>query len=97
MRPIGLLLAAQLLYGQQTAAQSVNIAPGSLTSQALYFAITEDQKTAQLSLGILGTQERAHLAGGRVDVVGGPGHGTLVAVWIPLSGATHTNKPRLKI
>ena len=51
--------------------------------------ITEDEKTGQLSLGILGMQERAHLAGGHVDVVGAPGCGTLVAVRIPLSGAIH--------
>ena len=49
--------------------------------------ITEEEKTTHLSLGILGMQERAHLVGGRVDVVGAPGHGTLVAVRIHLSGA----------
>jgi len=61
--------------------------------------ITQDEKTARLSLGILGMQERAHLAGGHVDVVGAPGHGTLVAVRIPLSGAAHGNKlqPKKKV
>jgi signal transduction histidine kinase len=49
--------------------------------------ITEEEKTTHLSLGILGIQERAHLVNGRVDVVGSPGRGTLVAVRIPLSGA----------
>ena len=53
--------------------------------------ITKDEKTAPLSLGILGMQERAHLAGGHVDVVGEPGHGTLVAVRIPLLGS-HADK-----
>ena len=44
---IGLLLAAQWLYGQQTAAQSVNIAQGSFTSQALHFANTDSRQGMQ--------------------------------------------------
>ena len=44
---IGLLLAAQWLYGQQTAAQSVNIALGSFTSQALYFDNTDSRQGMQ--------------------------------------------------
>ena len=44
---IGLLLAARWLYGQQTAAQSVNIAQGSFTSQALHFANTDSRQGMQ--------------------------------------------------
>ena len=44
---IGLLLAAQWLDGQQTAAQSVNIAQGSFTSQALHFANTDSRQGMQ--------------------------------------------------
>ena len=44
---IGLLLAAQWLDGQQTPAQSVNIAQGSFTSQALHFANTDSRQGMQ--------------------------------------------------
>ena len=44
---IGLLLAAQWLYGQETAAQSVNIPLGNFTSQALYFANTDNRQGMQ--------------------------------------------------
>ena len=44
---IGLLLAAQWLYGQQAATQSVNIAQGSFTSQALHFANTDSRQGMQ--------------------------------------------------
>ena len=44
---IGLLLAAQWLYGQQTAAQSVNIPLGGFKSQALYFANTDSRQGMQ--------------------------------------------------
>ena len=38
---------------------------------------------AQTSVGLLGMQERARAFGGRVDITGQPGHGTLVLVRIP--------------
>ena len=44
---IGLVLAAQWLDGLQTAAQSVNIAQGSFTSQALHFANTDSRQGMQ--------------------------------------------------
>jgi signal transduction histidine kinase len=59
--------------------------------------ITEEEKTTHMSLGILGIQERAHLVGGRVDVLGAPGDGTLVAVRIPLSGAPDDNNSQLPL
>ena len=31
--------------------------------------IAEDERSGQLSLGLLGMQERAHLAGGRIEIV----------------------------
>ena len=49
--------------------------------------ITEEDKSAQLSLGLLGMQERAHLVGGQVDVSGIYGKGTQVAVRVPLSSS----------
>ena len=44
---IGLLLAAQWVYGQQAATQSINIAPGSFTSQPLHFANTDTRQGMQ--------------------------------------------------
>ena len=38
------------------------------------------------SLGLLGMQERALLFGGEVSLTGTPGHGTRVAVTIPIAG-----------
>jgi signal transduction histidine kinase len=49
--------------------------------------IREDEKSNQMSLGLLGMQERAHLVGGNVDIIGIEGTGTVVTVRIPLSKA----------
>ena len=38
------------------------------------------------SLGLLGMQERALRFKGEIDISGSPGHGTRVAVLIPLAG-----------
>jgi PAS domain S-box-containing protein len=48
--------------------------------------ITEDEKSGQLALGLLGMQERAHLIRGKIDITGSDGEGTLVTVRIPISG-----------
>jgi PAS domain S-box-containing protein len=49
--------------------------------------ITEAEKTGTNSLGLLGMQERAHLIGGRVDIVGRKGTGTKLHVRVPLRRA----------
>ncbi len=49
--------------------------------------ITEAEKLSRESLGLLGMQERAHLIGGCVDVVGLPGTGTTLRVRVPLERA----------
>ena len=49
--------------------------------------ITEAEKASRESLGILGMQERAHLIGGRVDIVGVRGAGTTLRVHVPLPTA----------
>jgi PAS domain S-box-containing protein len=51
--------------------------------------ITEAEKASRESLGLLGMQERAHLIGGRVDIVGVPGAGTTLHVRVPLRKAQH--------
>ena len=45
--------------------------------------ITEDEKSSRLSLGILGMRERAHLIGGKLEISGAKGTGTVVTVRIP--------------
>jgi signal transduction histidine kinase len=41
----------------------------------------------QGSLGLMGMRERAHQAGGHLDISGSPGQGTTVRLRLPLSGA----------
>ncbi|MFL6210409.1 MAG: MEDS domain-containing protein [Pyrinomonadaceae bacterium] len=48
--------------------------------------ITEEEKSGRLSLGLLGMRERAHLVGGRIDINGVKGQGTVVIVRVPFSG-----------
>jgi two-component system sensor histidine kinase UhpB len=48
--------------------------------------ITEDEKSGQRSLGLLGMRERAHLIGGKLEIVGSEGQGTIVTLRISASG-----------
>ena len=48
--------------------------------------ITDDEKSGQRTLGLLGMRERAHLIGGKVDIIGSEEKGTVVTVRIPTSG-----------
>ena len=48
--------------------------------------ITQNEKSKQQSLGILGMRERAHLIGAEIDIKGLEGKGTVVTVRVPLSG-----------
>jgi signal transduction histidine kinase len=48
--------------------------------------ITDDEKSGQRTLGLLGMRERAHLIGGKIDITGIAGQGTVVTVRIPNSG-----------
>lgn len=55
--------------------------------------ITESETSAAHSLGLLGMRERAHLIGATLDVAGNKGHGTIVAVRLPISEASeHVRK-----
>ncbi|MGA2880319.1 MAG: PAS domain S-box protein [Bryobacteraceae bacterium] len=49
--------------------------------------ITPEEMRSRNSLGLLGMQERAHLIGGRVDIVGLKGTGTTLHVLVPLARA----------
>jgi PAS domain S-box-containing protein len=46
--------------------------------------ITDEEKSGQLTLGLLGMRERTHLIGGRIDINGLAGKGTVVTVRIPI-------------
>ncbi len=48
--------------------------------------ITEDEKSGQHSLGLLGMRERAYLIGGKINISGIEGHGTSIVVRVPISG-----------
>lgn len=48
--------------------------------------ITDEEKSGQRTLGLLGMRERAHLIGGKIDINGLAGKGTVVTVRIPISG-----------
>jgi len=45
--------------------------------------ITDAEIFNRKSLGLLGIQERARLLGGDVHIIGRPGTGTTISVWIP--------------
>ncbi len=47
--------------------------------------IGSDEKSGAVSLGLLGMRERARLAGGRIEIIGREGSGTIVTVKVPIS------------
>ncbi len=49
--------------------------------------ITEGERIGELSLGLLGMRERAHLIGGEIDVSGVDGEGTTVTLRLPIGTA----------
>jgi signal transduction histidine kinase len=49
--------------------------------------ITEGEKSGQRTLGLLGMRERAHLVGGRIDITGSEGKGTVVRLQFPIISA----------
>jgi PAS domain S-box-containing protein len=49
--------------------------------------ITEGERMGELSIGLLGMRERAHLIGGEIDVSGVAGEGTTVTLRLPIGGA----------
>ncbi len=46
--------------------------------------IAEKERAGELSIGLLGMHERAHLIGGEIDVTGSEGQGTTVTLRVPL-------------
>jgi signal transduction histidine kinase len=47
--------------------------------------ISDAEKSASQSLGLLGMQERANLVGGSIDISADEGNGTVVTVRVPIS------------
>src|SRR5258706_5152083 len=47
--------------------------------------ITDEEKSGQRTLGLLGMRERAHLIGGTININGSDGEGTVITVRIPIS------------
>jgi signal transduction histidine kinase len=47
--------------------------------------ITDAEKSGQVTLGLLGMRERAHLIGGTININGSDGEGTVITVRIPIS------------
>ena len=54
--------------------------------------ITEEEKSGQLSIGLLGMRERAHVSGGEIDIAGVEGEGTTVTVRLPIARAGRHSK-----
>jgi signal transduction histidine kinase len=48
--------------------------------------ITEAEKSASQSLGLLGMRERVNLLGGDITIEGSDGRGTVVTVRVPITG-----------
>ena len=48
--------------------------------------ITEDEKAGSRSLGLIGMRERAHLVGGRIEITGVGGRGTVLTLRVPIHG-----------
>jgi PAS domain S-box-containing protein len=57
----------------------------SLTIRDNGRGITEAEKAARVSLGLLGMRERAHLIGGELDIVGAAGEGTTITLRVPIA------------
>jgi PAS domain S-box-containing protein len=47
--------------------------------------IEEEERTGSRSLGLIGMRERAHLVGGRIEIAGVAGEGTVLAVRVPIN------------
>jgi|GEM_PF-604592 len=52
--------------------------------------ITEDEMSGPQSLGLLGMRERAILIGGKIDIAGVPGKGTVITLRVPIGRAGRT-------
>lgn len=49
--------------------------------------ITENERSGELSIGLLGMRERAHLIGGEIEVSGVEGEGTTVILRLPIAAS----------
>jgi len=55
--------------------------------------ITDEEKSGQRTLGLMGMRERAHLIGGKIEIVGSEGKGSLVIVQIPIRRKEYSQAP----
>ena len=55
--------------------------------------MSDGERSAVRSLGILGMRERATLVGATFDVIGVPGQGTTITVRVPLRAAPNEARP----
>jgi PAS domain S-box-containing protein len=55
--------------------------------------ITENERTGERSIGLVGMRERAHLIGGEIDVSGIEGDGTTVTLRLPIRDAIQPPAP----
>lgn len=58
--------------------------------------ITDDEKSGQRTLGLLGMRERVYLVGGTLEITGSEGKGTSVTVRIPVSGGKAKGESQVK-
>jgi signal transduction histidine kinase len=56
--------------------------------------ITDDERSGNHTLGLLGMRERAHLIGGTIDITGSAGKGSVVTLRISTSGEAGTEKSK---
>ncbi len=52
--------------------------------------ITNEEKLGQRTLGLVGMRERAHLVGGKIDIAGSDGKGTVLTLRFPIVRAGHS-------
>jgi len=71
------------LAGHCSCVEVVLNAGGSATVRDNGRGIQHSEKTSTSALGLLGMRERAHLIGGRIEIVGVDGKGTTVTLRVP--------------
>jgi signal transduction histidine kinase len=58
--------------------------------------ITEAEKTAPTSLGLIGMRERAHLVGGKIYIIGVTGNDTVLSLLFPIQAVNRAARAHLR-